>query len=99
MTDVLERLQEWYKAQCDGEWEHQHGIKIETLDNPGWSVVIDIQGTALAKQAPNDMRIERSDNDWIHLTLNGTRFAGAGGSENLYEILSHFVELASASSR
>ena len=22
-------LQEWYKNQCDGDWEHEYGIKIE----------------------------------------------------------------------
>ncbi len=34
-------------AQCDGEWEHDYGIKIETLDNPGWLVSIDLLGTDL----------------------------------------------------
>ena len=38
-------LQDWYLAQCNGDWEHEFGIKIDTLDNPGWSVVIDLLGT------------------------------------------------------
>ena len=33
---VFQRLQKWYKSQCNGDWEHSFGIKIETLDNPGW---------------------------------------------------------------
>ena len=34
-------IEQWYQRQCDGNWEHQHGIKVETLDNPGWHVEID----------------------------------------------------------
>ncbi|MGL4464545.1 MAG: Imm53 family immunity protein [Planctomycetia bacterium] len=26
--DTLARLQDWYAAQCDGDWEHQQGIRI-----------------------------------------------------------------------
>jgi hypothetical protein len=47
MPDELARLRAWYSARCDGNWEHEHGVKIDTLDNPGWSVVIDLEGTDL----------------------------------------------------
>ncbi|TMB85990.1 MAG: hypothetical protein E6J45_14585 [Chloroflexi bacterium] len=33
--DPLALLQHWYLSRCDGEWEHQRGITIESLDNPG----------------------------------------------------------------
>ncbi|WP_203237204.1 Imm53 family immunity protein [Streptomyces gilvosporeus] len=36
--DPLSSLTAWYTSQCDGGWEHEYGIRIETLDNPGWSV-------------------------------------------------------------
>ena len=42
---MLERLQRWYLYRCDGDWEHSFGITIETLDNPGWMVTIDLQDT------------------------------------------------------
>lgn len=38
--DVFQWLQEWYIQNCDGDWEHCYGIKIGTLDNPGWSIDI-----------------------------------------------------------
>jgi ribosomal protein L37E len=38
MDDLLSKLSDWYAAQCDGDWEHEFGIHIGTLDNPGWSV-------------------------------------------------------------
>ncbi|MFT5930929.1 MAG: hypothetical protein ACI93G_000001, partial [Hyphomonas sp.] len=37
----------WYQSQCDGDWEHSFGLKIESLDNPGWSVHVDLEGTSL----------------------------------------------------
>jgi hypothetical protein len=46
MNDI-EWLEQWYEAQCNGEWEHQHGVKIDSLDNPGWWVRISLAGTDL----------------------------------------------------
>jgi hypothetical protein len=45
--NALQWLQVWYKSQCNGDWEHQHGIKINTLDNPRWDLKIDIYNTDL----------------------------------------------------
>ncbi len=44
---LVEQIQAWYAAQCDGGWEHQYGVSIETLDNPGWCVMVDLSGTSL----------------------------------------------------
>lgn len=38
-------LQRWYESQCDTEWEHEFGVKIDTLDNPGWLVTVDLVDT------------------------------------------------------
>ncbi len=43
--DSVQWLQTWYQAQCDNDWEHQYGVKIDSLDNPGWMVSIDLFGT------------------------------------------------------
>lgn len=40
-------IQKWYQAQCNGDWEHSYGIIIETIDNPGWSITIDLETTEL----------------------------------------------------
>ncbi|MFE4959105.1 Imm53 family immunity protein [Streptomyces sp. NPDC056653] len=32
---LLDWLQNRYAQQCDGDWEHEWGVKIATLDNPG----------------------------------------------------------------
>jgi len=44
---ALQRLGKWYRSQCNGEWEQKHGLAIESCDNPGWWVKIDLAGTAL----------------------------------------------------
>ena len=43
----LTELQAWYRSQCNDDWEHSYGVKIETLDNPGWSVTVDLTETEL----------------------------------------------------
>jgi hypothetical protein len=49
--DILSDLSRWYAHHCDGEWEHHHDIAIETTDNPGWWVKIDLAGTELEGRA------------------------------------------------
>ena len=44
---ALSSLQRWYSSQCDGDWEHQLGVEITTLDNPGWLVRIELRHTPL----------------------------------------------------
>ncbi len=45
---LLQELEQWYLRQCDGEWEHSFGMRIETIDNPGWVIEVDLAGTRLA---------------------------------------------------
>jgi hypothetical protein len=40
-------IQHWYAAQCNGDWEHEFGIRIEAIDNPGWCFEVDIVDTDL----------------------------------------------------
>ena len=52
--DNLEWLSQWYLSQCNDDWEHSFGVKIDTLDNPGWTVKIelidtDVQGRAFER--------------------------------------------------
>jgi hypothetical protein len=89
-TDSLTWLQQWYLAQCDGDWEHQRGLKIETLDNPGWAVEIDLGGTPYAGAviAPLDMR--RSDRDWLVYKTEDDKFRAHCGPLNLTEAIEAF---------
>ena len=101
----LDWLQQWYAAQCDGEWEHHHGITFETLDNPGWLVKIDLTGTSLESEpmeemATSDVRngVEMNPN-WIHCSVQEDQFIGAGGLDALpkvCEVFRKWVESAGA---
>ncbi|KAA3607481.1 MAG: rhodanese-related sulfurtransferase [Planctomycetota bacterium] len=94
MGKILRFLQSWYEDQCDGNWEHQHGVKIETLDNPGWAVVIDLAGTDPSKLGWREISEDRSPSDWIRCYITDDSFKGFGGPKNLEEILQVFVKLA-----
>ena len=84
--DILSWLQKWYFQQCNGEWEHGYGIKINTIDNPGWRVKINLHDTVLAGKPLNRIKIERSDDNWVHYWVENSIFEAAGGPENLSEI-------------
>jgi hypothetical protein len=77
-TSMLDRLQGWYVAQCDGEWEHQHGLSIGTLDNPGWSISIGLTDTGLQSRPFERFEIERTERNWTRAwqrTTNGEQHA------------------------
>ena len=44
---MINWLQNWYTDQCNGEWEHEYGVNIQTSDNPGWIIDIDLAFTPL----------------------------------------------------
>jgi hypothetical protein len=50
-VDDLAWLEQWYRNQCDGDWEEQRGVSVESLDNPGWSLHVDLAGTSLEPRA------------------------------------------------
>lgn len=95
-ASTLHALQAWYAAQCDGEWEHAFGVVIETLDNPGWRVGIDLTGTPLAGRPFVGISRREPDPDWIHCEVRDRRFEGAGAPHMLEEILQRFLTWASA---
>ena len=85
----IELIQEWYKNQCNGDWEHEYGVKIETLDNPGWIVSIDLVDTFL--QGFEYQYYKKGEEDWIELVSDGEVFRGAGDFLKLDEILDKFI--------
>ena len=91
---TLVRLQRWYAAQCDSHWEHAYGIKIDTLDNPGWSITIDLEGTSLEGLIFDKMSIERSETDWLVCRVEKEQFLADGGAQNLDEMLTLFLDWA-----
>ncbi len=85
--ELINWLQGWYLKNCDGYWEHSFGIKIDTIDNPGWMVNIDLNDTSLDNITFNEINIKRSDNNWFYCRVRNNVFQGFGGSQNLIDII------------
>ncbi len=87
---LLDWLQKWYAQQCDGDWEHEWGVKIATLDNPGWTVSIDLEETILEEHEYPRQEINRATQDWVWAWTAEKTFHAACGPENLTEALTLF---------
>lgn len=94
MDDLLEQFERWYVSHCDGVWEHQYGIRIETLDNPGWRVEVDLSGTPLLLVDYKELTVERTATNWVKCRVKGGKFEGFGGPENLKELVQLFLKWA-----
>lgn len=88
---TIQRIQAWFKNQCDGEWEHDNAIKIQTLDNPGWLVTIDLTDTSL-EGASHSFKVDHSAFDWLFIKVENKVFQGSGDPSKLKAILNYFLE-------
>lgn len=91
--NIIERIQQWYSDQCNGEWEHQYGVSIDTLDNPGWSVSIDLAGTSLDSVSMAPSKCNKGEDDWLFCEVRDGKFVGTGDPSKLNIILESFVSL------
>ncbi|HLP69831.1 MAG TPA: immunity 53 family protein [Rhizobium sp.] len=92
--DAVSRLCAWYERQCADDWHEDHGIRIDTLDNPGWSLKVDLKGTPLCEKDFQELRAERSDRDWITVRKNGDTFEGFCSPKALNEMIRVFLSWA-----
>lgn len=98
--DRLNELQDWYAAQCDGEWEHRYGVSIESLDNPGWLLKVELTGTALAARRFEAIRTGVGEGDhpvsrrWMVCEVKDQVWVGAGDESKLKELLRVFLDWA-----
>lgn len=100
--DLLAGLQDWYASQCNGDWEHQYGISLTSLDNPGWWIKIDLAGTSLQSRTFETL-IENVDADhfstadrWLHCRVENNVWHGAGDETKLPVILRAFLDWAAS---
>jgi hypothetical protein len=56
-----QKLSIWYSKYCNEDWEHTYGIKIQTIDNPGWSLQISLAETPLAGVNFSPIELERTE--------------------------------------
>ena len=106
---LLTWLQEWYFAQCSDEDTHaktvtdepyqwDHGITIDTLENPGWSVKIDLETTPLELRHFNMVEVDNDKpedgNDWYRCYVEDKVFHAYCGPTHLSTVLGIFKDWA-----
>lgn len=92
-------LMQWYKSQCDGDWEHMFGMKIQSDEKANWTVKIDLCNTTMQWIEIPPVYINNGLNDWMKVTEgkdeNGFfQFVGNGDSTKLIQIIEIFQILA-----
>jgi len=97
MSSALLKLQEWYISHCDGDWEHGFGISVGTLDNPGWSLSINLEETELENVPFAELKENYDDErDWLICAVHNNQFSGSSGPLKLERMIEVFLEWAQA---
>ena len=68
MDNIVDWLQNWTMSQIDGDWEHEQGISIGMLDNPGWILKADISNYGDFLKASKPWGRD-NDKDWIDFEI------------------------------
>lgn len=89
---MIEWLENWYSNQCNGNWEHDFGVKINTLDNPGWEITIDLTDTEIILVDEEWKIYQKNDQDWYGYKICDNVFNAAGDPKKLNFIISLFKE-------
>ena len=74
----------------------RYGVNIQTIDNPGWSVGIDVAGTSAEGVAIPRFRstdFDENDQDWVEcgLSEDEASFGGVGDQKELAFIVDYFL--------
>src|SRR6476659_5226461 len=100
-ADLLAQLAAWFATQYNGEWEHQDGITLESCDNPGWILKVDLMDTPLQSKPFDPFHVgcgeaglQFGDCEWLHCSVKDKKFVGAGSPAALSKILAVFLSWA-----
>ena len=97
-SDAFDRFQQWYAAQCQKGKSEAPAISMTSLDNPGWSLNIELTGTELAGGKMEPIDFDNGDYDWLICNIyrknDEVSFSGVGDPSKLVVMLDQFVALA-----
>jgi hypothetical protein len=112
MADVLRMsdnslrwLMQWYLNECNNDWEHSYGVEIGTLDNPGWSLKIDLSETPLEGRSfarvlhgepTDDLDEWKRTGSWWVADLKDGKFEAFCGPLDLPAVIAVFRDWAEA---
>jgi len=87
---MIKWLQDWYSSNCDGEWEHENIIKIQSLDNPGWLLEIEILDLSSKVSLKKWNIFELSEENWIGYDVDNNKFTASGDPTKLEALIKIF---------
>ena len=92
MTKSIEFLQRWYKSLCNGTWEKDHVIRIETVANPGWLLEVDLRETKYVNKLFDTIEDFSEEDGYIRCAVENGQFQGTGSPWLLGSILNIFCK-------
>ncbi|PJK07714.1 rhodanese-related sulfurtransferase [Lysobacteraceae bacterium NML95-0200] len=90
--NFIKELQDWYIEQCNDDWEHSYGVRIDTLDNPGWDISIDLNDTRWSDIEISLNRFDDSDLNWYQYQVAGGKYLACGGPFLLEKLIQIFFD-------
>ncbi|MBN8814095.1 MAG: immunity 53 family protein [Sphingomonas sp.] len=98
-NDAVGWLMNWYRSHCDDDWEHSYGVTIDTIDNPGWSLKVDLADTELDGRTLAEVTHNyEHDSDWWMCRTENNKFVGVGGPLHLESLIYQFKRWATGAS-
>ena len=91
--EMLSWLNEWYVSQSHIPTLNKTLIKINTLENPGWNLKIDLKSIGLKLSDSIVHQMDRTKEDWYHCFIKDGIFYAPCGPFNLGEVIGIFREL------
>ncbi len=91
MSGTLSELGRWLVAQGPAYQAAEGRVHIDTLDNPGWSIKVELDGSDLAGRLLPMVEFNRTETDWCHCFTRDGKFMAFGGPGNLSEIIGRFI--------
>ena len=91
LAKQMDWLLDWYEVACKNGLDPKNRIELYTLDNPGWDLSVNLEGTGLdIHEYFLIENIDRTDDDWCHCFVRDNVFYAPCGNCNLGESLDMF---------
>lgn len=89
-------LQKWYYCHRDEDGKCNKRITIFTVDNPGWRLTVNLEGTELKNKEFTEIHFQAAqEDDWTFCYIRNNKFEGACGPKNFSSVLGVFKQWAS----
>ncbi|MDB4943477.1 MAG: hypothetical protein JWP97_3011 [Labilithrix sp.] len=89
--EKLDALMDWYAGRCDGDWEHDFGLRINSTEE-GWEIIGNVANVTVGLATSAD-HVERWGARGVHVTVAGDRLHVLGSTGTLPDLVVVATEL------